>query len=223
MHLMIVDDHEVVREGLMASLAAVDGLTVLGAVSTGSAALKLARRTTPDVALVDLRLPDMSGDELCRQLVALSPSISVVILSSYLSEETVRSSLQAGASAYVTKAAGLPKLREALEQIRAAPHKRLPVHLAPQLVKQLDRAVAERQGPLHLSPRQERILELAAEGLTNRAIGERLYISESTVRFHIQKLKARYGARTRAELVARAIRLGVIPPAPEAFTPAYSP
>jgi DNA-binding NarL/FixJ family response regulator len=222
MHLMIVDDHEVVREGLLASLASVEGLRVLGAVSTGRAALKLARRVTPDVALVDFRLPDMGGDELCRQLLALSPSISVVMLSSYLSEEIVRSSLQAGASAYVTKAAGLPKLREALDEIRAAPGRRVPVHRAPQLVKQLDRLVAERQGALRVTPRQERILELAAEGLTNRVIGERLFISESTVRFHIQKLKGRFGARTRSELVARAIRLGVIPPGPEAFATASS-
>jgi len=214
---MIVDDHEVVREGLMATLASVEGVTVVGAVATGRAALELARRVAPDVALVDLRLPDLSGDELCRELLALSPSISVVILSSYLSEETVRSSLRAGASAYVTKSAGVPKLREVLVELRNARGER-PVQTAPQLVKELDRLVAERQGTLRITPQQERVLELTAEGLTNRAIAARLFISESTVRFHVQKLKGRIGARTRAELVAKAMRLGVIPPAPEAAT-----
>ena len=217
---MIVDDHEVVREGLMATLASVEGVTVVGAVATGSAALELARRAGPDVALVDLRLPDTSGEELCRELLALSPSIAVVILSSYLSEETVRNALRAGASAYVTKSAGVPKLKEVLAEIGAAPDRRLPAETAPQLVKELDRLVAERQGALRITPQQERVLELTAEGLTNRAIAERLFISESTVRFHVQKLKDRIGARTRPELVAKAIRLGVIPPAPEATTPA---
>src|SRR5438876_10380482 len=175
MRLMIVDDHGVVREGLMATLASVEGVTVVGAVATGRAALELARRVAPDVALVDLRLPDVSGDELCRELLALSPSISVVILSSYLSEETVRSSLRAGASAYVTKSAGVPKLREVLVELRNARGER-PVQTAPQLVKELDRLVAERQGTLRITPQQERVLELTAEGLTNRAIAARLFI-----------------------------------------------
>jgi DNA-binding NarL/FixJ family response regulator len=213
MRLIVVDDHEVVREGLIATLSSVDGVTVVGAAATGSAALELARSARPDVALVDLRLPDTSGEELCRELLALSPSTAVVILSSYLSEETVRNALAAGASAYVTKAAGVPKLKEVLAELGEG---RVAEQSAPQLVRELDRLVAERQGALRITPQQERVLELTAEGLTNKAIAERLFISESTVRFHVQKLKERIGARTRAELVAKAIRLGVIPPAPEA-------
>ena len=213
LRLLIVDDHEIVREGLIATLASSDDVSVVGAVATGSDALDLARRTLPDVALVDLRLPDTTGEELCRELLAVSPSTAVVILSSYLSEETVRSSLRAGATAYVTKSAGVPKLREVLAEIR---EERVPAQTAPQVVKELDRLLADRQGALRITPQQERVLELTAEGLTNRAIAERLFISESTVRFHVGKLKERIGARTRAELVAKAIRLGVIPPAPEA-------
>jgi DNA-binding NarL/FixJ family response regulator len=218
MRLMIVDDHEVVREGLVATLGAVERLTVIGAFSTGTDALALLQRQTPDVALIDLRLPDISGDELCRAVLAVSPATAVVMLSSYLSEEMVRSSLRAGAAAYVTKSAGIGKLIDVLEQLRAAPDIRVPVHRAPQLVKQLDRLVAERQGALRISPRARRILELAAEGLTNRAIGEQLFVSESAVRFHMQKLKDRFDAHTRAELVARSIHLGVIAPAPDDVT-----
>lgn len=215
MRLMIVDDHEVVRDGLVATLGAVERLTVIGAFSTGRDALALLRRETPDVALVDLRLPDISGDALCRAVLAASPATAVVMLSSHLSEEMVRASLSAGAAAYVTKAAGIRRLIDVLDELRAAPDARVPVHRAPQLVKQLDRLVAERQGALRITPRAERILELASEGRTNRAIGDELFISESAVRFHIQKLKERFGARTRAELVARAIHLGVIAPAPD--------
>jgi DNA-binding NarL/FixJ family response regulator len=221
MRVMIVDDHEVVREGLIATLASIEYLTVMSAVSTGSAALSLARREAPDVALVDWALPDMTGQELCRELLAISASTSVVILSSYLSEDTVRDSLMAGACAYVTKSAGVPKLREVLEELHADPHKRIPVHSAPQLVSELDHLEAERHGVSRITPRQERIIELAAGGLTNRAIAEQLFISEATVRFHIQKAKERIGARTRAELVAKAIRLGLIPPSRDDVAPTH--
>jgi DNA-binding NarL/FixJ family response regulator len=216
MRLLIVDDHEIVRRGLVTTLGQLPHTTVVGAVSTGREALSAVRHSNPDVALVDLRLPDMRGDELCREVRALSPGTSVVILTAYLSEETVRNSLGAGASAYVTKSAGVAELTEVLERIRANPHARVGVDAGAQLVKRLDRVVAERhQGALHITPQQEQILELAAAGLTNRGIGERLYLSESTVRFHVQKLKKQLHASTRAELVARAIRSGVIAPAPE--------
>jgi len=216
MRLLIVDDHEIVRRGLVATLGQLPHTTVVGAVSTGREALTAVRHCGPDVALVDLRLPDMTGDELCREVRALSPGTSVVILTAYLSEETVRNSLNAGASAYVTKSAGVAELTEVLERIRANPHARVGVDAGAQLVKRLDRVVAERHGgPVHITPQQEQILELAAAGLTNRGIGERLYLSESTVRFHVQKLKKQLHASTRAELVARAIRSGVIAPAPE--------
>jgi DNA-binding NarL/FixJ family response regulator len=212
MRLMIVDDHEVVREGLSATLGADPRDVLVASVSTGAAALALAGQMAPDVALVDLRLPDMSGEDLCRELVAASPSLSVVILSTYLSEETVRGALQAGAVGYVTKAAGLPRLREVLDELRqglgAPPHSLT----APQIVQRLEALVAEREGARRATPQQERVLALAAEGMTNRAVGERLRISESTVRFHVQKLKELTGARTRTELVAKAIRLGMIPP-----------
>jgi DNA-binding NarL/FixJ family response regulator len=174
--IIIVDDHEIVREGLLATLAASPELNVVGAAATGRAAVELARRVTPEVALVDLRLPDMSGNDVCRELVRVVPSMAVIILSTYLSEEAVRSALS---------------------------------------VKQLHELVAEREGGMRATPQQERVLELAAQGLTNRQVGERLFISESTVRFHIQKLKESTCARTRTELIAKAIRAGMIAPAAE--------
>jgi DNA-binding NarL/FixJ family response regulator len=215
--ILIVDDHEIVREGLRSTLSTDPGLEVVGDAATGREALEVARRTLPDVALVDLRLPDTSGEELCAQLRQRFPSTAVIILTTYLSEETVRSSLQAGAAAYVTKAAGLPELRAAIERVRAGEGV-ASVAAGPQIVKQLHDIVASRMSDMLPTPQQERVLELAAEGLTNHEIGERLFISESTVRFHIQKLKARFAARTKTELIAKAIRVGVIAPAPEDST-----
>jgi DNA-binding NarL/FixJ family response regulator len=215
MRIMIVDDHEIVREGLRASLARTPGIEVVAEASTGKLALRRVRQTLPDIALVDLRLPDMRGEDLCRELCRDFPGTSVIILSTYLSEETVRGALQAGAAAYVTKAAGLPELLAAIERVRlgqSAPG----AAAGPLIVKQLHALVNERMSGTTPTPQQERVLELAAQGFTNHEIGERLFISESTVRFHVQKLKAKFEARTKTELIAKAIRTGFIAPAREA-------
>jgi DNA-binding NarL/FixJ family response regulator len=213
MRIMIVDDHEVVREGLIATLAE-SGRHVVGAVGTSAEAVALARRTLPDVAIVDLRLPDATGEELCSRLRALIPGIAVVILSTYLSEGAIRGALRAGAAAYVTKAAGIGRLRSTLDAIARSEHAPGQDE-APLIVRQLHEVVASRMDDGRPTPQQQRVLELAADGLTNREIGEQLHITESTVRFHMQRLKETLRARTTTELIAKAIRTGLILPAPE--------
>lgn len=215
MRIMIVDDHEVVREGVRASLAREPGIDVVAEAATGKEALRLVRRTLPDIALVDLRLPDMRGEDLTAELARDFPGTAVIILSTYLSEETVRTALQAGAAGYVTKSAGLPELLAAIERVRAGADATA-TSSGPQIVKQLHALVTERMSGATPTPQQERVLELAAQGFTNHEIGERLFISESTVRFHVQKLKAKFEARTKTELIAKAIRTGFIAPAGEA-------
>jgi DNA-binding NarL/FixJ family response regulator len=212
--LLIVDDHEVVREGLVAALREDTRYEVVGSVGDGRAALECARRELPDIILLDLRLPDVEGAALCRRFRKGFPSTAVVILSTYLSEGTVRSALEAGAAAYVTKAAGLPELKSTLERVAVrgpgAAHES-----APQIVEYLHRLVSSRMDVSQPTPQQGRVLELAAQGLTNKEIGARLYVSESTVRFHIQKLKEKVGAHTKTELIAKSIRTGLISPAYE--------
>lgn len=210
--LLVVDDHEVVREGLVASLTRNSGYEVVGSVGDGRSALERARRTLPDVVLLDLRLPDVDGVELCRKLRKSFPSTAVVVLSTYLSEGTVRAALDAGASAYVTKAAGLPELTKALS--RVAERGLAPTgQSAPEIVNHLHRLVSSRIQGSQPTPQQAKVLELAAQGLTNKEIGAQLFLSESTVRFHLQKLKGKMGARTKTELIAKAIRSGLISPA----------
>jgi DNA-binding NarL/FixJ family response regulator len=206
--VLIVDDHEVVREGLSAVLPSDGRFEVVGTAATASAALREVRRSRPDAALVDLRLPDMSGVELCEELRSCHPSIAIVMLSSYISEDTVRDAMQAGVFAYVTKRAGLVEVRSAL---LAA----VGVGESVQIEAQLHDLVSRRNEGNHLTPQQERVLQLCAEGFTYGEIGARLFISESTVRFHMQKLKDKLGARTKTELIMRAIRAGVMGPAPE--------
>jgi DNA-binding NarL/FixJ family response regulator len=209
MRLLIVDDHEVVREGLLAALAPDERFEVVAAAGSAAEALSRLDRVRPDVAVVDLRLPDMPGDTLCRALREKRPGLPVVILSSYTSEDAVRSAMRAGAWAYIAKAAGLSELRDVLARASADPGG------DPPIVEQLHRLLVRREDASRTTPQQERVLELAAEGLTYQRIGDQLCISESTVRFHMQKLKGKLGARTKTDLIAKAIRAGIIAPAAE--------
>ncbi|MEB3031797.1 response regulator transcription factor [[Mycobacterium] nativiensis] len=210
MRVLIVDDHDVVRAGLQAALS--KRHTVVETAGTAAHALAMAVRVRPKAAVVDLRLPDMTGTELCKRLRELVPGIAVVILSTYVSDETVRRALDAGAVAYVTKAVGL---REVLSVLDGVERGTLKASTATEIVSRLYAATESRSDKLALSPQQENVLELASEGLTNQEIGRRLYISESTVRFHLQNLKTKFEARTKTDLIARAIRAGVTSPAPE--------
>ena len=212
--VLIVDDHDIVRLGLWAAIS--KSHTVVGHVATGAAALESVRRTKPDVVVADFRLPDMPGDRLCRLIRDADPRVSVVVLSAYLSEETVRLAMQAGAAAYVTKAAGLPELMTVLSRLRNGLEP-AGTETAAQIVARLHATVTRRTGAVSLTPHQQSILELAAQGLTNSQIGTRLHISESTVRFHLQNLKEKLGARSKTDLVVRAMRLSVISPAPESI------
>jgi DNA-binding NarL/FixJ family response regulator len=143
----------------------------------------------------------------------------VIVLSTYLSEETVRDALDAGAFSYVTKAAGLSQLEAAIEQVVAGRPKP-GTSVGPQIVKQLHELAIGRHGSgIAPTPQQERVLELVAQGHTYQEISGHLFISESTVRFHVQKLKSKFAARTTTELIAKAIRTGFIAPASEATAP----
>jgi DNA-binding NarL/FixJ family response regulator len=213
LRVLVVDDHEVVREGLMATLG--QRYDVVAAVPTGAAALAWVQTGSADVALVDFRLPDTSGDALCRALREADPSLAVVILTTYSSPGVARQALHAGAAAYVTKAAGLPALYGALDNLERDGFDPPGPGAATQIVEQLHEMVSRHADDVTLTPQQMSVLELASVGLTNREIGARLYISESTVRFHLQKLKVKFSARSKTDLIARAIRAGAISPVPE--------
>ena len=208
--LIIVDDHEVVTEGLKASLDPDARFVVVGVAHSGEQARALARRTLPDIALLDMHLPDVPGEDVCRQLCTLLPSLTVIVLSSYLSEATVRSAIDAGAWSYVTKAAGLPELRAVLDRAVEDRGRRADGVSVPGIVKHLE-GLVEARGEEHVpTPQQARVLELLAEGLTYRRIAERLMISESTVRFHIQKLKVKFGTTSKTEMIVQCIRTGIV-------------
>jgi DNA-binding NarL/FixJ family response regulator len=210
MKICVVDPHEIVRIGLVTLLNEKSGWDVVGVAATGEQAKHLVLDLEPDVVLTEWRLPDMTADLLCRSVAATTGS-AVVIFSAHLSEDVVERAVRAGARGFVTKEAGAAELRDVVSRVAAAPDGQS--WGAPSAIVQRLYDVAVTQGAgRRLTPRQERILELIAVGLTYAEISSRLHLSESTVRFHIQGLKARLGVRTTAELIAFAIRSALIAP-----------
>lgn len=207
--VLVVDDHEVVRAGVTAALTRDERMRVVASAGDGREALALCVEHRPDVAVIDLRLPDMAGHQLCRRIREQSPGTAVVVLSTYLSEEAVRDCVAAGAAAYVTKAAGLDELRGAIVDAhhQATPDRRPCVS---QIVRRLEQLVADRDDTEAPTPAQSRVLALAAQGHTYGKIARDLRISESTVRFHIQKLKVKLGVHSRSELAVAAVRAGLV-------------
>jgi DNA-binding NarL/FixJ family response regulator len=212
--ILVVDDHEIVREGLVATLNSQPDFEVVGTAASSSEAMDVATRTSPRIALIDLRLPDESGDELCRDLLRNVPGVAVVMFSTYINEDTVRRSLLAGAAAYVTKSAGVLELFTTIRSVADGTAVGDPEQ-APQITDQLHELVAQRTKDVPVTAQDLNLLELAAQGLTYSEIGRRLCISEATVKFHVRKLKRRLGAKTKTDLIAQAFRLSLIAEAPE--------
>lgn len=209
--VLVVDDHEIVREGLVAALSGGTS-RVVAAVGRGDDALAVLAVEHVDCAIVDIRLPDMSGLDLTAAIRRGHPATSVIVLSTYLSEETVRASREAGAAAYVAKSAGVAELRRALDAVAVGD--RPPTESDAQVVHRLRDASGTDPDAIVLSPQQERVLGLAAAGATDRQIATALFISESTVRFHLQRVKALLGARSKTQVIAEALRRELIRPDP---------
>ena len=212
--LLLVDDHEVVRSGLRMLLDDQPDLTIEGEAGTGAQALALAAELKPDVAVMDITLPDMSGIDVTRRIKAAVPQVAVVALTIHEDEQYFFEMLQAGASGYVPKRAAPDDL---LTAIRAA--YRGETYIYPSLAKLLVRDFLARGGETGtnetingLTPREQEVLALLAEGRTNEEIADLLSISAHTVARHRENLMGKLGLHSRSELVKYAIRKGLIEP-----------
>jgi DNA-binding NarL/FixJ family response regulator len=218
LRLLLVDDHEVVLEGLRSVFDPDDHYEVSGVATSGKEAVRAVAALRPDVVLLDLRLPDARGEAVCELLREASPRSAVVVLTTDRREEAVRAAAEAGAHAYVTKSAGLRELRKVLETISMLPGDPGVTAGRDQILNCLREVIAENsQGrdKSDITRQQRRVLELAVKGLTNSEIGGRLYLSESTVRFHVQNLKAKLRVHTKTEMVVRALDAGLVTGTPE--------
>jgi two-component system response regulator DevR len=203
--VLVVDDHEVVREGLRNLLEAHDGIAVVGDAADGAAAIRRVGYDSPDVVVLDLRLPDMSGVEVCRSITERFPDVHVVILSAYADEEAITESIRAGASGYVVKQLDGTRLIEAVLRVGAGESVVDPIVTA-RLFETI-KGVRE-SSPLDvLNDRERRILDLIADGLTNREIADRVFLAEKTIKNHVSRILGKLGFHNRNEAAAYVARL----------------
>jgi DNA-binding NarL/FixJ family response regulator len=204
----LVDDHEIVRRGIASLLASLaDDIEVVGQAATATVALPEILKLRPDVVVLDAQLPDGTGIELCREMRALDPEIRGLILTSYDSEASVSSAILAGASGYVLKQIDGTNLVSGIRLI-AAGHSLIDPVMAARVQQQVEFHKSTLELISELTPRQTKILFLIGEGLTNRQIGERLFLAEKTVKNHVTGLLSRLGVETRmqAALLANRVR-----------------
>jgi DNA-binding NarL/FixJ family response regulator len=202
--VFLVDDHEIVRAGLRAVLDANADIEVVGEAGTAELAEARIPVVAPDVALLDINLPDRTGIELCRRLREICPDVHSVMLTSYDEDEALFGAVLAGAAGYVLKHVGADHLAECVR--RASVGDTCADHVAAQHVR--ERAAHATDPSLSgLTDQERRVLALLAEGLTNREIGERLYLADTTVKNYVSSLLMKLGMSRRSEAAALAARL----------------
>ena len=200
--VMLVDDHAVVRSGLAAFLMVFDDLELVAEANSGEQALRYCEEYNPDVVIMDLVMPGMDGATATRKIREQCPEIQVVALTSFREDNLVQDVLEAGAISYLLKNVSADELAQA---IRAAHAGRST--LAPEATQALIRAATQaNEVDYDLTPREKEVLALMAEGKSNPDIAEALFISRSTVKFHVSSILSKLGASSRTEAVSRALQ-----------------
>ncbi|MBJ7465935.1 MULTISPECIES: response regulator [Mycobacteriaceae] len=211
--VFLVDDHEVVRRGLIDLLGSDPDLEIVGEAGTVAEALARVPAVRPDVAVLDVRLPDGNGIELCRDLLSALPDLRCLMLTSFTSDEAMLDAILAGASGYVIKDIKGLELAAAIKDVGAG-RSLLDNRAAAALMANL-RGAAARDDPLTGLTEQERaLLQLLSEGLTNRQIAARMFLAEKTVKNYVSRLLAKLGMqrRTQAAVFASKLEQGIRPP-----------
>ena len=210
MRVFLLDDHELVRRGVRDLLWAHDDMTVVGEAATAEEALRQIPQLTPDVAVLDVRLGDddsaMNGIEVCREIRSAHPEVACIMLTSYADDEALLTAIMAGAAGYVLKQIHGTDLVNALRRV-AGGDSLLDPRTAARVLERLG-ALSTADDPLAvLTPQERRILDLIAEGRTNRQIGEVMFLAEKTVKNYVSNLLAKLGMERRTQAAAFAARL----------------
>jgi DNA-binding NarL/FixJ family response regulator len=207
--VLVVDDEELVREGLAAIVASDPGLAVVGTGADGTSALDAVRRHRPDVVLMDVRMPGMDGIEATRKVLELSPTSRVLVLTTVELDEVVDAALRAGASGFLLKSVPRSQLWEGIRTVAAGD-----ALLAPRLTRRLIEAHLRRGAPdpgrLRLTDRQVEIVRLVAQGLSNAEIASRLHLAETTVKGYVSDVLTAHRLRDRTQLVVLAYEAGLV-------------
>jgi len=203
--VFLLDDHEVVRRGVCELLEAQTDFEVVGEAATAADALARIPATTPDVAIVDMRLPDGNGVEVCREVRSANANIQCLILTSFADDEALLDAIVAGASGYLLKQIKGTDLVDAVRRA-AAGESLLDPDLRARAIHRLQQP-AEDERVARLTEQERKILDLIAEGLTNRQIAERIFLAEKTVKNYVSNLLAKLGMERRTEAAVFAARL----------------
>jgi DNA-binding NarL/FixJ family response regulator len=202
--LLVVDDHPVVRDGIVGMVASAADVEVIGEASDGAEAIALAQVLDPDVVLIDLRMPRMDGVAAIREFTRLGIRSSIVVLTTFDADADVLPAIGAGATGYLLKDSSRDELLRAIRTAAAGE-----AVLSPSVASRLvDRVRAPEESLL--SPRELEVLALVADGATNRAAGDRLHLSEATVKTHLLNIYAKLGVGDRAAAVAEGFRRGLL-------------
>ncbi len=204
--VMIVDDHPIVRDGMKNMLMVFDDLEFAGEAENGRAALGCLRTSVPNVILMDIAMPEMGGIQATRAILEQYPQVKIIMLTSYPEDDLIQESLQAGAMGFLLKNSTIETLANAIRSV----HDGQPV-LAPEVTKAIIRL---KTGPVKpgadLSQREQEVLALIVEGLSNEEIADRLVISPATARHHVSACIQKLGATNRAQASAMAVKLGLV-------------
>jgi two-component system response regulator DevR len=196
--VFLLDDHEIVRRGIVDLLEGASGLEVVGEAATAAEALHRIPAVRPDVAVLDARLPDGNGIDVCRDIRSAMPQVRCLILTSYDDNDAIFAAVMAGASGYLLKQIRGSSLVDAIRQV-AAGKSLLDPAVTERLLKRLRGGASEDPRLASLTEREREILSLIAEGLTNREIGERLFLAEKTVKNYVSGLLAKLGMQRRTQ------------------------
>ncbi len=213
--IVVVDDHEVVRVGLCESLEAEPDMVVVGDARTGADAVRVAQEQQPDVMLLDVKLEDMDGPDVCRRILTLVPKIAVVMFTGHTQEGLILRSLAAGAKGYVIKDVELAELKQAIRSVRRG-HTVIPQdHWLTYRPDDRNRAGGPGGQPAAtptavLSDLEVRIVRQLADGRTIKQIAERVHLSPHTIKDRLAKIRAKVGARSRTGIVVEALKRGLI-------------
>jgi len=201
--VLVADDHPIVRGGIVALLSAASDMEVVGEAADGLDAVRLAVALAPDVVLMDLRMPGLDGDEATARILSSTPGARVIILTTYESDASILTAIEAGASGYLLKAAPQDEILAGVRSVA-----RGEVALAPSIAAMLVQRVAK--PAVTLSPRETEVLALVAQGSSNPAIAAALFLSEATVKTHLLHVFEKLGVSDRTRAVTRAMELGIL-------------
>ncbi len=204
--MFLLDDHEIVRRGLRELFEDEDDLVVVGEAGTAEEALTRIPATTPDVAVLDVRLPDGDGVEVCREIRSKHPEVNCLILTSFSDDEALFSAILAGAAGYVLKQVRGTDLVDAVRRV-AHGQSLLDPGVTAKVLERLRAPQAPTDDLGSLTDQERKILDLIAEGLTNRQIGERVFLAEKTVKNYVSNVLMKLGMSRRSEAAAYAARL----------------